>query len=69
VSNLHLDPARKGQFGETGIFVRALDGTAWVSTDIADLDRESLIEWLQSGANNTRAENVVAMLLGHGVQT
>ena len=66
MSNLHIDPARKGQFGETGIFVRALDGTAWVSADIADLDRESLIEWLRSrGGDNPWAEGVVAILLGH----
>lgn len=66
---LRIDPARKGKFETTGIYVRALDGTVWVSADIADLDRESLIVWLRSrGGDNTWAENVVAMLLGHAVK-
>ena len=68
--NLHIDPARRFKFGVTGILVRALDGTVWVSADIADLDRESLREWLRSrGGDNPWAEEVVAMLLGHGVTT
>ena len=53
---------------ETGIFVRAqVPGGKWDSVDIAQLDAESLLEWLRSrDGDNSLAENVVGILLGHG---
>lgn len=63
---LKVDSKRLKQF-ETGIFVRAtLDGK-WGSYDIADLEKESLLDWLRSrGGDNPWAEDVVGILLGHG---
>lgn len=67
--NLKIDQARRFRRGEstTGIYVRALDGTRWVSCDICELDKASLLEWLKSrGGDNPWAEDVVGILLGHG---
>lgn len=62
---MQVDPERRDLSG-TGLFVRAWDGR-WVSTDIATLDRQSLLTWLRSrGGDNPWAEDVVGILLGHG---
>lgn len=65
--NLNVDPQRVGQFGSTGILVRARHPhNGWCSADIADLDAPSLLAWLRSrGGENKWAESVVGMLLGH----
>lgn len=67
--DLTVDPARvaSGLQGETGIYVRALNGAKWDSWDIACLDRRSLLTWLRSrgDAPRTYAEAVVLALLGH----
>lgn len=54
------------RFRPSGIPIRAeLDG-AWGSFDAAELDRDSLLEWLRSrGGENAWAESVVLILLGH----
>jgi hypothetical protein len=51
----------------TGIFVRARRGISFGSYDIAELTRESLIDWLRDGGRpcNERGEQVVLHLLGH----
>lgn len=68
--NLKIDPARVDAGFDTGIMVRARepgDRGAFRATDIAELDRASLLEWLRSrGGNNPYAEDVVGILLGHG---
>lgn len=39
----------------------------WGNFDIADLTKESLLEWLRSrGGENKWAEDTVGILLGHG---
>lgn len=62
---LKFDDARTDL--ETGIFVRARsEGGRWESVDISLLDAPSLREWLRSrGGENSWAESVVAILLGH----
>lgn len=63
-----VDPDRSTDiFGETGILVRAKDAEGqWVNADIVTLDIESLNSWLRSrGGENTWAESVVRILLGH----
>jgi hypothetical protein len=66
--NLKTDPERVPQrHGDTGIFVRAKNGEEWGSYDIAELDKASLLQWLQSrGGNNPLAENTVGILLDYG---
>lgn len=60
-----VDPDRAGR-PETGIYVRAqLPGGKWISADINWLARDDLLAWLRAG-NETRAIDVVGMLLGHG---
>ena len=67
---LKVDADRRGIYGETGIYVRALDGEKWTNADIADLTYESLNEWLRSrGGENEWAESVVCILLGHPAPT
>ena len=53
---------------QTGIYVRASTPEGvWDSVDIALLQKPSLLRWLKSrGGHNIWAENVVALLLGHG---
>lgn len=67
--NLKIDPERRTKFNlhKTGIFVRAQDEDGkWHSTDIVNLDAESLLEWLRSrGGQNVWAEETVGILLGH----
>ncbi len=51
----------------TGVYVRALRGGIPASVDIAELDAPSLLRWLRSrGGENSWAENIVGLLLGHG---
>lgn len=52
----------------TGIFIRAkFPNGKWDSVDIYALTKESLLSWLRSrGQENSWAENVVGILLGHG---
>jgi hypothetical protein len=69
--NLKADPNRAG-IGETGIYLRAKRGHKWASVDLAELDRESVLAWLNSreGIQKTLlAQNVVLVLLGHEQQS
>lgn len=51
----------------TGLFIRAKMDGKWDSYDVFCLTKESLLDWLRSrGQENTWAENVVGILLGHG---
>ena len=64
--DLRVDPARRDLHEATGIYIRALDGTRWVSADIAELDADSLRAFLTSrGDSNPWAESVVLAMLGH----
>lgn len=55
------------KYGNTGIFVRAKNGTHYDSFDICELTKDSLLEWLRSrGGNNPYAEDVVGIILGYG---
>jgi hypothetical protein len=67
---LTVDPKRM-DFPPTGIFVRArVPAGGYGSFDIVQLDAPSLQRWLRSrGGNNEWAEAVVALLLGHRVDT
>ncbi len=62
---LQTDPTRNG---DTGIYVRAQDiNGKWVSADICQLTKVSLLEWLRSrGGDNPWAEDTVGILLGYG---
>lgn len=65
--DLTADPARFGNYGETGIYVRAkgVNGV-WDSFDIVDLDRESLLSFIRSrGENSAWCESIILILLGH----
>jgi hypothetical protein len=66
--SLTIDPSRHGVMPETGIFIRAkTDAGRWVTCDISELDKSSLLSWLRSrGGDNVWAENVVGILLGFG---
>lgn len=61
--NLNVDPTRYRVVPETGIYVRAMLHGSWGSHDIAELDRASLVLWLESVPN--LALNTVLILLGH----
>lgn len=51
---------------ECGILIRARVAGVWCPTDLAHLDRESVLRWLRSGGgSNPLAENCVLVLLGH----
>lgn len=64
---LQADPKRSYYHRRTGIFVRAEINCKYDSFDIAELDKPSLARWLRTrGGNNEWAENVVALMLGHG---
>jgi len=68
-----IDPKRykERSFSDsTGIYVRAqVPNRQWESVDIAELDYDSLMQWLRSrGGSNEWAENTVALLLGHEVR-
>jgi len=68
---LRFDPERRSDQGLhnlTGIYVRAITPEGkWDNADIAELDKSSLKAFLRSrGGDNTWAENVVAIMLGHG---
>lgn len=65
--DLQVDKSRTHLHEMTGIYVRAKHDDKWGSYDIAELDKNSLHTFLRSrGGNNIWAENVVAILLGHG---
>ncbi len=65
IYRLTVDPAR-AHAAKADIRVQAwLDGKRGLH-DIATLDRPSLMAWLRGGGgDNMRAENVVAVTLGH----
>jgi len=63
-----VDPERLEPNFSTGLYVRAKrpDGK-WISADLCQLDKPSLLAWLKSrGGNNRWAEDTVGILLGHG---
>lgn len=60
-----VDPTRTDRHGQTGIYVRAMHNDKWGSHDIAELDRYSLVAWLNSQRPIGLAANVVIILLGH----
>ncbi len=66
---LNVDPERHVDctLESTGIYVRALSPKGrHMNVDIIRLDEESLRKWLKShGGDNTYAEDVVCILLGH----
>ena len=66
-TKLQRDQSRVGTM-ETGIFVRAQDVNGkWISCDIGELTRGSLLDWLRSrGGDNQFAENCIGQLLGYG---
>lgn len=57
-----VDPTRLDH-PPTGIYVRATDGEAWDSHDVATLDRDSLARWLRQGEG--LADRCLLLLLGH----
>lgn len=64
---LHVDPERLEFADLTGIYVRAKLNDKFGTYDIAQLTKDSLLEWLTSrGGFNPWAEDVVGILLGHG---
>ena len=69
VDGERLEPnVSAGIYARTGIYVRAKqpDGK-WISADLCQLSKESLLAWLRSrGGNNPWAEDTVGILLGHG---
>ena len=64
---MKTDPDRERLADITGIYVRAQNTEGrWISADIAQLDTDSLNEWLRSrGGENEWAESVVRILQGH----
>ena len=64
---LKIDDSRRDLHGSTEIYVRAQNAKGrYENADIAELNKESLQEWLRSrGGDNPWAENCVALLLGH----
>lgn len=69
--SLLVDPERAMVYERaTGILVRARLDDRFGNWDIAQLDRASLLAWLQSrGGENAWAENTVLVLLGHEQET
>ncbi len=69
-TELRVDPERydpEDDSNKTTIFVRAKLNEQWLSVDIADLDKESLLVWLRSrGGKSEWAEDTVGIMLGHG---
>jgi hypothetical protein len=66
IVKLNVDPERLQAY-PTGIPIRANLHGKWGTYDIANLDKDSLLEWLQSrGGVNRMAEDIVGVLLGHG---
>ena len=61
--HLKVDPARVDCDKITGIPVRSELNGRWGANDIAELTKESLLEWLRSRPNF--AEQTVLILLGH----
>ena len=64
--DLRVDPARRN-LERTGIYVRARDGERFVSADIDQLDKRSLLAFLRSrGGDNPWAEEIIGLIMGHG---
>lgn len=61
-NDLRVDP-RRLDGPETGIFIRAKKGERWGSYDLAALDRDSVMRWLEQ--DEGMARRVVLLLLGH----
>jgi len=74
---LEVDPRRHARLYnvhgeiETGIYVRAVvrssSGDKFVSCDIADLTKASLIDWLREKSNHNEHwnEQIILAILGH----
>lgn len=59
--------ARRLQLERCGVLVRARVGDEWVTADVIQLDRRSLLAWLRSrGTSSPWAEDFIGYLLGHG---
>ena len=58
------DPERSQCNDSTGIYIRAKKDGEWQSIDIAELDRESLLLWIDAGGEGF-AHRVVLAMLGH----
>jgi hypothetical protein len=64
--DLIADPHRSHLANATGIYVRALDGQRWESLDIAQLDRASLIQFIESrGPVTPWARDIILIMLAH----
>ena len=68
--DLQVDPARR-HLERTGIYVRARDGERFVSADIDQLDKRSLLAFLRHKrgdqlADNPWAEDIIGLVMGHG---
>lgn len=64
MSDLMVDPERLDL--ETGIFVRAVHNGEWGSYDIAELTKESLMDWMRYHDDVFRTR-VVLLVLGHSL--
>ncbi|QGJ88936.1 hypothetical protein PBI_TEAMOCIL_85 [Microbacterium phage Teamocil] len=64
---MRTDPERAALADATGVYVRAQrPDDRWDSVDMAELDRESLIEFVKSrGPVTDWARDLVLLLLGH----
>lgn len=65
---LRIDPERAGIETPTHIPVRAFDSSEgyWRTADIAELDRDSLVEWIRSrGEVSSWGVQIILILLGH----
>lgn len=62
---LNVDPLRLGK--RTGILVRAKGPNGHGRYDVAELDKASLLRWLQSrGPANEWREDIIGICMGHG---
>lgn len=63
---LRIDPTRFDLDDTTGFYIRALDDAGrWHNVDIATLDRESLIRWVDQLGPSSHVSPLVSRLLGH----
>jgi hypothetical protein len=68
MSDLRADPHREYEENgmTTGIYVRALRNDQWQNVDLADLDRASVIQFVESrGPVTTWARDIILIMLGH----
>lgn len=66
--DLRADPHREYEENgmTTGIYVRALRNGHWQSVDMADLDRASVIQFVESrGPVTPWARDIILIMLGH----